>query len=312
MPPADCSLWILASEPDVSYVALTVSHLIRSCNFPFKERVLAVDTACLSGEYARRTILPGRQSLRDCCADLVARGVIDRVVDLDYSPDFHRQAYRKYFADYFPHTHGYRGYPVLGSLFCLEKSSSKYMLHFDCDMLLHQDASKSWIADGIELLQSCEDVVSVMPLPGPPAEDGELRQQVPYASDPRGFFSFKNFSSRCYLIDRLRFEKLLPLPIRALRSRKPLVNRLPDKIRLLAKHFVGKNVLHSFEYMVSSRLATSSLVRADLNSACAWTLHPVDHGEEFIEKLPGIIARVEAGTFPEAQSGHYDLKLELW
>ncbi len=308
----DCSLWMLAAEPDIPFLPLTVPHLIRSCNFPFGERVLALDTAPLSGDYARRPKVPVQASLEDCCTALLSEGIVDRVVYLEYSRQSHRRLYRKYFGDFIPQTHGYRGYPVLGSMMCLEQAEGNYMVHFDSDMLLHQSPEHSWVSEGIRLLEEHDDVISVMPLPGPPGNDGRLHQSVPYQADPRGFFSFKNFSSRVYLIDRRRFEKLLPLEILALGSHRPLFKRFPDRWRLMAQHFLGRNVLYSFEVMVTHAMQESSFVRADLDSNKAWTLHPPDHGVQFLEKLPEIIARVEGGSFPERQAGHYDLKLDLW
>jgi hypothetical protein len=41
-------------------------------------------------------------------------------------------------------------------------------------------------------------------------------------------------------------------------------------------------------------------------------LHTPDHGPEFIQNLPHIIGRIEAGDAPFKQAGDYDLNLDLW
>ncbi|MBE9126915.1 MULTISPECIES: hypothetical protein [unclassified Coleofasciculus] len=62
------------------------------------------------------------------------------------------------------------------------------MLHFDSDMLLHQQPGYSWIEEGIQLLQQHSDVMAVRPLTGPPTQDSILHQRVPYERDPQGFY----------------------------------------------------------------------------------------------------------------------------
>ncbi len=70
--------------------------------------------------------------------------------------------------------------------------------------------------------------------------------------------------------------------------------------------------LSPWESMVSWQLEKSLYVRADLDNPGAWTLHPPDHGAEFIAHLPEILKKVERGSFPAQQAGHYDLRLADW
>jgi len=64
--------------------------------------------------------------------------------------------------------------------------------------------------------------------------------------------------------------------------------------------------------MMSQLLQQNQLVRADLAAQTAWSLHPPDHGPQFIAALPQLISKVESGWFPGAQAGNYDLQLDLW
>ena len=66
-------------------------------NFHFEEKVLAVDTAPLSGEKVNRPGVGTMEELRNCTQLLLQHGVIDRIVDINYDPEFHRRAFRKHF-----------------------------------------------------------------------------------------------------------------------------------------------------------------------------------------------------------------------
>ena len=114
----NCSLSIMVARTDISFMMHTIPHFVRTCNFPFTQRILAVDTATLSGEKVNRTIGTMEQ-LRDCCDRLMADGLIDKVVDIDYSDAYREKVYRKHFNKRIRLTHNYKGYPILGSIFAL-------------------------------------------------------------------------------------------------------------------------------------------------------------------------------------------------
>ncbi len=136
-----CSLWIMVARTDIPFMMHTIPHLVRMNNFPFEEKVLAVDTAPLSGEKVNRPGVGTMADLRKLTKILLKEGVVDRVVDINYDPEFHRRAFQKHFGTYIRYTHNYKGYPILGSIFKIEACRSDYMLHFDSDMLLHQKSN---------------------------------------------------------------------------------------------------------------------------------------------------------------------------
>ncbi len=282
------------------FLSLTVPHVVRMCRHPFRERVLVVDPAEPHPRY-RHAGLASLDDLRRHCAELRERGVVDRVVEIDYAPERVRQITTKHFGRPLRHTHDFRGYPTYGLLYSYEIATGDYFVHFDSDILLHQAPDFSWIDEGIRLLRARREVVTVTPLPGPPSPDGRLRQKVRYDFDPDGFYAFRHFTSRKFLFDRRRFDAFLPL-------RSCAVSRW----RLLTGLVTGESALERWEKMVSDRLVATDRLRADVASPRAWTLHTPDHGDAFLRALPSIIARVEAGEFPPAQAGDYDLRLELW
>ena len=301
---ASCDLSILVARTDTRFMLQTIPRLVRTCRFPFARRFLMVDTAPLGRRYGRKPGIGTAEELQACCRQLVAAGVVDGVVPIDYSPRYRRRIYRKHFGVPMRQTHSNGGYPILGSIAAIEESRADFFVHFDSDMLLYQDPGFSWIDQGIRLLRQNPDLLAVLPRSGPPHRDGRLRQQEEtgeaFEPDARGIYCFKTFTSRGFLIDRRRFDRLLPL-----RPRLPLVE-------LLRNYLTAHNTMPEWETMIGYRLQETAFVRADLTSTRAWTLHPDERGERFQAALPGVIARIEAGDYPPEQGGYYDLLLDLW
>jgi hypothetical protein len=91
-----------------------------------------------------------------------------------------------------------------------------------------------------------------------------------------------------------------------------VLNLLPVSLKTILNNATGKADLDSWEIMVSRKLDQTHYFRGVLANPKAWTLHPKDRSPEFIEALPRIIQRIEAGDYPAEQAGHYDLILKLW
>nr|WP_256995670.1 hypothetical protein [Halomicronema hongdechloris] len=311
--PPSCTLSIMVARTDIPFIMQTLPHLVRMCRFPFQRRILVMDTAPLSGDKVGRPGIGTLEQLRDHCQQLIHDGVMDEVIEMDYSPAYRRRLYQKHFGSrYLQPTHNYKGYPILGTIFSLEKVPGDYVLHFDSDMLLYQHPDHSWIREAIQLLQRRPEVMFVRPLSGPPHPDGALHQRVPFEPDPAGFYRFKFFGSRVYLLQRRKFESLLPLPILWCRYRRAWLRHGPASLLTWLHNLTGRGALDSWEVMVSRQLEQTAYVRATLASPLAWTVHPVARGPAFIAALPDIIRRVEAGQYPPEQAGYYDLKPELW
>jgi hypothetical protein len=319
------SVWILVARTDVPYMLQTIPHLMRACNYPFAERVLAIDTAPFTGVFPHRYNPGSQEDLKSACQKLVDLNIVDRIVEIDYSPAQVKKIYQKYFGtqqaqQILNHTHNWKGSTVYASLYCIEASATDYYLHFDADMLLHQDNSYDWISEAIQVMRSNPAIAAIRPLCGPPHPQGKAFHLRPFIKDERGFYAHKFFSMRAYLIDRKRYAQLSPIPL--IWKFPPLVSRkLPapfDKLffqvegRLRPNSGSIKGAIESFELMVSKKLEETSFVRADLCSTKAWTLHPSDHSAEFVKALPQLIGLIEQGEYPLDQAGHYDLRLQEW
>ncbi len=294
-----CTLFTGVSRPDIPFLSQMVRHRNRSLNHVFKERILLVDTAPFAGNYAGRTDIGSLDQLREVCEQLRADGIIDRTLEVDHSPR-QRQLYQRHFSRKVSHTRDHRGIPSIALILAIEEATTDHVLYFDCDVLLHQAPGHDWVAEGVKILRENPDVVVTSPLSGPPST-GALKQAVSYHRDVRGFYSFKTFTARKWLINRDRFNKLLPLNPTYTSWKKRLLGTV-----------TGASALIPWEVAISQRLEQTEYVRADLDSPTAWTLHTPDHGPRFLAALPEIIARVERGWFPPEQAGDYDLRLEAW
>ena len=200
-----CSLWIMVARTDVSYMMHTIPHLIKMCNFPFFEKVLALDTAPLSGDKCRHPYLGSIDELYKQCNQLKNSGVIDRMVEIDYSDKYRKRLYKKHLGtSKIKKTHNYKGYPILGSMFCIEEAKGDYLLHFDSDMLIFQKNDFDWISKAIDIMEKRLEIFGIRATPGPIAEKENFSDNL---------YEVPIFGSRCYLINRERFNKLLPLKV---------------------------------------------------------------------------------------------------
>lgn len=307
-----CSLWFFVARTDISFMMHTLPHLVRMSNFPFQEKVLAIDTAPLSGEKVHRPGIGTMEDLHACTEALLAQGVVDRLVDFNYDPHYRARLYRKHFGSALSCTHNYKGYPILGSIFKIEECQSDYMVHFDSDMMMYQEPGSSWIAEAIALMENNPKIMFARPLAGPPTEDGQLLPPVKAEFNPQGFYKFKNFGSRLYLVNCKRFEQLLPLPIIWRDYRQSWLDDLPEGMKTALNLLTGRGKLDSWEIMVSRQLQQSDYFRINLTNPKAWTLHPKDRSPAFLQALPSLLERIESGDFPPRQAGFYDLISDLW
>ncbi|MEM8610920.1 MAG: hypothetical protein AAGF93_02800 [Cyanobacteria bacterium P01_H01_bin.105] len=306
-----CSLSIMVARTDIPFMMETIPHLVRTSHYPFVERVLFLDTAPLTGDKVGRPGIGTLEQLRENCARLVDMGVIDRLVDMDYDDAYRQRVYKKHFGSVPKPTHNWKGYPILGTIFSLEETVGDYVVHFDSDMLQYQKNDHSWITEGMELMAKRPDVLFVRPLSGPPRADGSLHQRVPYEQDD-GFYRFKFFGSRAYLVKKQSFDAFLPIPVLWMDYKNEWLKQLPPRLLTWLNYWTGRGKLDSWEVMISRELERTNGWRATLANPDAWTLHPVARDKAYIAALPKIIRDIEQGHYPAGQEGYYDLNLDLW
>ena len=276
-----CVMCVLAGPADSEHLRQITSHLKRAANFQFKETFLVLDT-----------MLNNSEALLAAARSMQKAEQIDRYVELE--PDLNFELAKNHFLEVPKCLRDDRGIPLFGWIAGLENATTDYLFHSDSDILIHSEPNFSWVEEAIALMENDHSILFVAPLPGPPNPAGLLGQKVPPIIDKTGNYRFKTFSSRRYVVNRKRFEKLLPLP--------PLHSSMLG----------GLSSPRSWEKHVDLAMNCSPYFRLHLRDPRAWGLHCPDHGPRWRENLSSIIAAVEDGRFPHSQAGYYDLRLEDW
>lgn len=295
------TLFITLSKKDFDFMELTIPHIIKGCNYPFKQIILLVDPSNAEGFHRKFDINIKFETFWNKCS--VLAGHLENAIVLEINQDRNKlkQITEKYFGRSVYEVKDFRGNLWYGFILGIESALTNYVVHFDSDILIHSDNQYSWVKEGLEIIDKYEDIISVSPLPGPPRKDKKLIQDkdVNWILDERGFYKFRSFSTREFLIKKSRiYCNFLPLPIKYSSWKRHLWSKV-----------FGGSALWPLEWLIDSRLNESLHFRADIASGKSWTLHTPDHGVEFCNYLPDIIRAVENNRFPLENAGKYDLDL---
>ncbi len=153
---SDTSLQINLSPGDVSYAERTVPDLVRAhranmdevfvivdCCRPQRTKAFDPDKRVPQPAYAER-------AERICAiADAFRRdGLVDRVVELHPGDPLFPLIARKYLCNLIHDTHECGGTALMSYFAAFELTRSRYLLHYDADMLLFQAAGYDWSPRG--------------------------------------------------------------------------------------------------------------------------------------------------------------------
>jgi hypothetical protein len=241
----------------------------------------------------------GKIGLRELAEDCRERYPHLRLIDVDTSP-----AVAKQVADVFSGGRpipekDWRGAPIYAYFFGLWAARHDYIFHMDSDML-YGGGSQTWVAEAVELLQSRPDVLVCSPLPGPPTADGRLTaQNLP--REPLDSLAYRAdaLSTRVCMLDRARFRAKVG----------SVVAVAPSPRKVWLARFDGYPPYQCAEIILSTALVKSGLIRIDFlgQEPGLWSVHPPYRSELFYDRLPSLIARIEAADVTEAQRGNYDV-----
>jgi hypothetical protein len=287
---------------DVLFIEKTIPAIVKACNYPFSEVVIFINTAPLHGVFLDRPGIGTLPEVLSICEQLKNNHIVSRIQEISYCDREVKRLNKKFFGIDARFIDDFRGAPIYGHLYSIEHTVGDYVAHFDSDILLYSQPGYSWIESGIQMIDDIEQILFISPLSGPPTKDGTLNQgDTTYKVDPRGFYIFKEFTARKYLLSRSRFERSTPY--------RPL---WISQKRKLMSYITGKSALCQWEAMVNKKLRDTEFIRADMKDQRAWTLHTPDHGHEFIQNLPCVFEKLSRAQFPDSQRGHYDLILDDW
>jgi hypothetical protein len=295
------SLQISLAPPDLHHASHVVPHQLRALASQADEVLLVVDFKKSSSRRWRSGWDALAPRLRSLLETLAQGQPGARVLEVDYSQRSLERVARRFFARSSIPAKDLRGGPFFAYFFALDSARHDHVLHLDSDMLIG-GGSRSWVSEAVHVLACRTEVLSVCPLPGPPAHDGLLRQQEAHGPvrEDAFRFRFRHFTSRVFLCDRNRVaDPDHPLP---LVHEVPWWGRISGGLR-------QRSTFALPERLVTLTMRRRGLIRIDLlgEPPGLWTVHPVQRDAQFRRTLPDVIARVERGEVSESQLGRYDL-----
>ena len=315
----DLTLQINLSAGDLGYAKMTVPVLVNAhrlhaaeklaivdCCRPQKTQVVDPDRRFPEPEFTRRVA-----QICNMAEELKVAGYFDRIVYLYPNDALRDQVSRKYLRGIIRETHDAGGVTLFGYLAAWEIPTTRYVLHYDADMLLYQECGFDWAVEAKRLMQKDKRVVSASPRLCPPLKTEQAIQKVKvYSRKNKGRNCIPSeggwlndwFSNRCFLIDRDRLRDCLPL----------LKGRFLWETIL--RKFLNRGYPPSSEMMLFHRLCDVGGWRLVLNTEQAWLLHPLgpDKLRRYLELLPEILHAISEKHFPEEQRGFENINLNAW
>ena len=293
------TLQVNLSPSDWRHARYLLPHQMRAWRHQVAEVLLTIDLHRSAGRFST-----GWEEGRDNILALARSIEGARVEVIDYGDAAQARVSSEFFGGARIPAKDFRGGPYYAYFFGLNAANNRLVLHTDSDIFFG-GGSQTWISEAASFLSSHPDFLVAAPLPGPPAPDGRLLQlrSTPEAGSLHSH-RFGEMSTRLFLIDRARFGS----------SIGALVPRPPPSLRSRAKAIVERNPCADLpEHVLSGEMRAKGLFRHDFlgEAPGMWSLHPPYRCTDFYEKLPALIARVEAGDIPEAQKGDHDINASL-
>lgn len=310
------TLQINLSPGDIAYAGITVPALAKAheanvdeklaivnCCRPQKTKILDSDKKFPEPEYSYK--------VKEICIiaeELKKKGYLDRVVYLYPEDPLISLLCRKYMGNWLGvnDTNDYGGGGLIPYFAGLEVPQSRYVIHYDPDMLLYQAPDYDWSVEARKWMDKQDNIITASPRISPLFSKEKGVADAPSFHEPwvptsvEGGWLNPWVSGRCYLIDNEKLSKHLPLT-----QGKVL-------LELLAIKYLNRGYPRSFEVTLSRRLKEAGCWRLDLSSEQAWLLHPTTKPPRYIEILPQIIEAVSKGQVPPEQRGYSDINLSAW
>jgi hypothetical protein len=293
------TLQINLSPSDWRHAKFLLPHQVRTWRRQVDEILLTIDLHRSAGRFAS-----GWETGRDNIMSLARSMDGARIETIDYGNQARARVSSEFFGGAPVPAKDFRGGPYYAYFFGLNAASHKLVLHSDADIFFG-GGSQTWVSEAVAYMTENPEVLVTAPLPGPPSQDGRLKQ-LPSTPVPGSQHAHRldSMSTRIFFIDRARFQTAIGA----------LVNRPPPSMRHRVKALVeGNPVADLPEHLFTREMHARGLVRHDFLGADPgmWSLHPPYRCADFYEKLPSLVARVEAGDIPDAQRGDHDINSSL-
>lgn len=339
----DITLQINLCASDLSYAEKTVTALIAT-HRPDVREVLVVADGCrpqstpwldADRRFPAAAFAARVAQLRELCASLEAKGVVDRTVWLDPNPPALRSLNTRYGGTSSSHSHDHLGHAFSAYFLGWDSARTRYVAHFDADIILWQQPGFSWLSAATAAIANDEMLLAVSPrIAPPPAGDDMVHVEAagsgwlptwPLARTTGGWHS-PWFSTRCHLMDRDRLQCILPLTSARGHAADLRAARIDSALSPLYRH--GFTVGNRLGRVLSSRIPPFPLPPEVLlhehaqrsGHRClylgdprAWFIHPDTKSDTFLHLLPRLLEVAgQRGACPAAQRGVSGVQFSAW
>jgi hypothetical protein len=313
----DVTLQINLSAGDVTYARMTVPALVAAhhghvkevvgivdCCRPQQTQVIDPDTKFPVEVFAARVA-----TIREIAERFLREGVFDRVIYVEPGDPRIDRLLSRYIGWPVTETHDCFGCGLVSYLYGFDEVTTRFLLHYDADMLLHQEPGYDWIVEGVARLQADPSAISATPRVSPPYDSSSTTagpsrvQSDVWIERGDGYWRLGWFSARCYLIDVNRLNGWLPLIG---------LNDWRYFIEVIARKVLARGYPPHPEMMIHRRAQRLRAYRIDLMSEQSFLIHPFDKGDRFVRLLPDILESIHRGDIPGQQRGWENLDLDAW
>ncbi|MBD2452899.1 hypothetical protein H6G80_02120 [Nostoc sp. FACHB-87] len=219
---------------DIAYAELTVPRLVKMYR-PFCTHILAIVDCCppqttqfvnaikkfAPDEFAQRVSV-----LEKILIGWQQEGLFDQVVYLKPDSNIFAGLSKRYLRGIVQETHDAFGHALMSYMAALDIPKTKYILHFDADILMYTQPGSTWLEEACDRLEKDSTLVAVSPRISPPPThpdlDPEIAPALPNHPESGWLSTWKThsveggwlsdwISNRCFLVDKERLQKLQPL-----------------------------------------------------------------------------------------------------
>jgi hypothetical protein len=275
------------------------------------------------------------ERLRTLCMSLQDAGLVDRVEWLEPDPVRLSALNAKYCGDATGFSHDHHGHAFSAYFLAWECARTRYVAHFDADVLLWQQPGFHWLPEAMSALETDQSLIAASPRIAPPNKDASMvRVDAPGSgwlptwplSPVDAGWRSPWFSTRCHVMDRDRLATFLPLCGQRNHHRAATINRLlspffelhtltgADRSRL-AQYVAMRLPCYPLppEVLLHEHAQARGFACLYLDDPRAWYIHPETKSETFSRLLPSLLEAIgQHGAFPASQRGVSGLQFSAW
>ncbi|WP_443938108.1 hypothetical protein [Pedobacter sp. MW01-1-1] len=306
----DITLQINLSPGDIDYAETTIPALIKShenisnrliiadCCRPQKTKLLDPDIKHPIDQFNKKV-----EQLINICNKFLANNLVTHVYFLFPDDPLIDKLSSKYLNGIYKTTHAAGGTANMSYWAAIEIPKTRYILHYDGDILLYQKQNYFWFNEAKNLLEKNSNCIIAVPRLCPPVS---TNQDVPSLNEGRPFLSESDFwindwfSTRIFLLDKEKLQDYLPLV------------RGKILLELLVRKYAQRAFPLDPEIIMFKSIGKRNGRRLILKNENSWILHPSEKGKLFNDNIGQILEYVRLNKYPAEQQGNEELLISEW